>query len=277
LKFSTSSIRGKTLQRINTTDLLFAAQTFVMNRTYWEKIAPDYNDEIFDVLDNDKKALIRSAIKKMASPSKTVIDIGCAIGKWLPVLSPVFKKVYAVDISAKNLEIAKTNYPQYKNVEYRRVDMSGNKPGVPRCDAAICINAILSSSLKKRNKFFQSLSACVKKGGLIILVVPSLESYLFTSIVGNQWKIDRTLLVKKLLDKEALQKWDNIKQGNADIDNVATKHYLKEELILLLSRAGFIVEDFQKIEYDWNTEFIKPPSWLKKPGPWDWMVVAKKR
>ena len=49
-----------------------------MDRKYWEKIAPDYNEEIFDVLKNDRKALIRSAIKEVASPSKTVIDIGCA-------------------------------------------------------------------------------------------------------------------------------------------------------------------------------------------------------
>ena len=70
-----------------------------MDRTYWEKIAPDYNEEIFDVLKNDRKGVIVSAIKKAASKNKTVIDIGCAIGKWLPILSPLFKKVYAVDIS----------------------------------------------------------------------------------------------------------------------------------------------------------------------------------
>lgn len=248
-----------------------------MNRAYWEKIAPAYDNEIFDVLNNDKKAIIRSAIKKYSSKSKTVIDIGCAIGKWFPVLSPAFKKVYAVDISAKNLKIAKKNYPQYKNIEYLRVDMSGKKAKVTRCDLAICINAILSNSLRKRNIFFQSLSACVKKNGHIILVIPSLESYLFTSIIANQWKIDRAILSKKYSGKEALQKWNNIIQGNADIDNVPTKHYLKEELSLLLSREGFAVKDFQKIEYGWDTEFIKPPSWLKDPKPWDWMVIAKKK
>ena len=73
-----------------------------MKRSYWEKIAPSYSEEIFDVLHNDKKALICSVIKKYASKKKTVIDIGCAIGKWLPVLSPAFKNVIAVDISAKN-------------------------------------------------------------------------------------------------------------------------------------------------------------------------------
>jgi hypothetical protein len=77
-------------------------------------------------------------------------------------------------------------------------------------------------------------------------VVPSLESYLFTSIVANQWKIDKALLSKKYSGKRAIQKWNNIKQGNADIDNVPTKHYLKEELTLLLAHEGFIIEDFSK-------------------------------
>ena len=67
----------------------------------------------------------------------------------------------------------------------------------------------------------------------------------------------------------------NILQGNAEIDSVPTKHYLKEELQLLLSNDGFVAEDFQKIEYEWDTEFLKPPKWLTEPKPWDWMAVAR--
>ena len=105
-----------------------------MDRTYWEKIAPAYNEEIFDVLKNDDKGLIVSAIRKYASKNKTVVDIGCAIGKWLPVLSPAFKKVHAIDISAENLEIAKRLYHELTNVEYDRVDMSNTRAKMPACD-----------------------------------------------------------------------------------------------------------------------------------------------
>ncbi len=247
-----------------------------MKRTYWEKIAPDYNEEIFDVLQNDKKGVIRKAIRKVASKNKTVIDIGCAIGKWLPILAPAYRKVYAVDISAENLRIAEELYPQYTNIEYKRADMSAANPRLPVCDAGICINAILTSSMKDRTRFFQSLSKCIKKGGHLILTIPSLESYMLATIVGNQWKIDQHLLSKKITGRQALEKWNNIRQGNADIDNVPHKHYLKEELQLLLSRHGFMAQDFQKIEYQWDTEFLKPPAWLKEPKPWDWMCVAKK-
>jgi len=248
-----------------------------MDRKYWEKIAPDYSDEIFDVLHHDKKGIIRSAIRRYASKSKTVTDIGCAIGKWLPVLSPLFKKVYAIDISMKNLAIARKTHTPLKNVEYLRVDMSGKKSNVPKTDVGICINAILTSSMKDREVFFASLSASIKKGGHIILVIPSLESYMLTTIIANKWKIDTSVFEAPVSGPAAIQKWNNIKQGNVEIDSVPTKHYLEEELQLLLSHEGFTAEEFQKIEYSWNTEFLRPPKWLKNPRPWDWMVVARKK
>ena len=246
-----------------------------MDRDYWEKIAPDYNDEIFDVLKNDSKGLIVSAIAKIASKKKTVIDIGCAIGKWLPVLSPAFKKVYAVDISRENLEIAKKLYPEFTNVEYDRIDMSGSKAKMPLCDAGICINAILTDSLKKRSAFFTNLKKCIKKNGYLILVIPSLESSMLTSIIRQRWNPDKDAngVISKKKSEHQLK---NILQGNAEIDSVPTKHYLKEELQLLLNNEGFKTEDFKKIEYEWDTEFLKPPKWLKEPKPWDWMVVARK-
>jgi 2-polyprenyl-3-methyl-5-hydroxy-6-metoxy-1,4-benzoquinol methylase len=247
-----------------------------MDRKYWEKIAPDYNEEIFDVLKNDKKAIIRSAISQVAGASKTVADIGCAVGKWLPVLSSGFKKVLALDISIKNLAIAQRNYPDLTNVDYLRADMSASNIKFVKADVAICINAILTDSLKKRIHFFRNLSRCVKKGGHLVLVVPSLESWLLTRIIQQRWNIDKNLFNNKISGNEALKKYRNIQQGNADIDQVPTKHYLREELQLLLSQDGFETERFQKIGYNWKTEFVRPPKWLKDPQPWDWMVVAKK-
>jgi 2-polyprenyl-3-methyl-5-hydroxy-6-metoxy-1,4-benzoquinol methylase len=247
-----------------------------MDRTYWEKIAPDYNEEIFDVLRNDSKGVIVSAIKKVASKKNTVIDIGCAIGKWLPVLSPAFKKVYAVDISQKNLAIAAKLYPALKNVKYERIDMSDKRSKIQKCDFAICINAILTGTQEKRNIFFSNLQKCVKKNGHIILVIPSLESSMLTSIINQRWNPDKdaALVIQKKKEKVQLQ---NLLQGNASIDGVPHKHYLKEELELVLANEGFVTEKFHKIEYGWDTEFLKPPRWLKSPKPWDWMVLAKKK
>jgi len=248
-----------------------------MDRSYWEKIALKYNDEIFDVFQNDKTGIIRSAITEYASPAKTAMDIGCAVGKWIPFLSSNFKKVVATDISAKNIEIAKKNCAAIKNAEYKRADMSDPKLKIAACDVAVCINAILTGSLKKRIVFFKSLSECVKKSGALILVVPSLESSMYTSIIRHRWKVDKHSETKKWTVKEYEKKTDNHKQGNIEIDSVPTKHYLQEELTLLLKQEKFRVISFHKVEYTWKTEFLHPPKWLKEPYPWDWLCVAEKK
>lgn len=247
-----------------------------MDRKYWETIAHNYNEEIFDVFRNDKAGIIRSAIQEYGSASKHVMDIGCAVGKWIPFLAVNFKKVIATDISAKNIELAKKNCQAFSNVEYIRADMSDAKLKIAPCDVAICINAILTGSLAKRIIFFKSLGKCLKKSGTLILVVPSLESSLYTSIIRHRWKVDPAAN-KKYTTKEYAQKIQNYRQGNIEIDRVPTKHYLAEELTLLLSNEKFNVTEIRKVEYSWKTEFLRPPKWLKDPYPWDWMCIAKRR
>lgn len=246
-----------------------------MERNYWERIAPGYDDEIFDVLKNDRKGFIKKAIKSVAANNNSVIDIGCAVGKWLPVLSPLFDRVMAVDISSGNLAAARARHAHLGNISYERSDMSKGKTRYENYDVAVCINAILTSSLKKRQVFFQNIAHCLRTGGTLILVVPSLESWMLTRIVQQQWKIDKSLF-KKPSAATAAQRYYDILQGNAEIDEVPTKHYLGEELELLLQQQGFHNIARKKIEYDWNTEFVRPPQWLQQPRPWDWMLRAVK-
>ena len=247
-----------------------------MDRQYWEKIAPGYNDEIFDVLQNDKQGIILKTIQELGLPSGSVIDVGCAVGKWLPVLSPIFRKITAVDISSGNLSIAKKNHSTLSNIEYVRADFSRGKTKLKGYNVAVCINAILTSSLAKRKIFFNNLHLCLKKGGKLVLVVPSLESWLLTRIIQHQWQIDKSLFADKLANATAAKRYELMKEGNVEIDNVATKHYLADELQLLLTNEGFRSHIPRKINYSWNTEFVSPPSWLKEPYPWDWMVLAEK-
>lgn len=247
-----------------------------MDKKYWESIAPRYDEEIFDVFRNDKSGKIVAAIEEIASKEKSVIDIGCAIGKWVPLLAQNFKFVVAADISATNLEIAKEKNAKFTNVEYVAMDMSADTLTITPCDVAICINAILTDSLPKRINFFQSLNISINKNGSLVLVVPSLESKLYTNIIADRWNVDGDHDEKIASSQKAFSLARNIKQGVTDIDNVPTKHYLKEELELLLALEGFEVLCVEKINYTWKTEFTDPPKWLKGPYPWDWMCVAKK-
>jgi hypothetical protein len=65
--------------------------------------------------------------------------------------------------------------------------------------------------------------------------------------------------------------------GIINCGGVATKHYLKEELICLAKRFGFKIKSTKKITYPWSTEFSNPPKWMKSPLPWDWLILLEKK
>jgi 2-polyprenyl-3-methyl-5-hydroxy-6-metoxy-1,4-benzoquinol methylase len=248
-----------------------------MKRQYWEKMATTYQEEIFDVLQQDKKKLLVQAIHRYAKPTDQVIDIGCAVGKWLPVLSPLFKKVMALDISANNLKIAASLYPTLTNVAYKRADMSNPQLRLQPAAFGICINAILTPHAKDRTIFFKNLKKCIKKKGTLIMTVPSLESYLLTRILQQQIGIDKKAFAGNISIPKMKMSWKNLLQGVGDIDDVPHKHFLEEELLFNLQQVDFNVLEIKKIEYPWSTEFNRPPKWLQSPYPWDWMIVAQRK
>lgn len=248
-----------------------------MDRNYWEKIAPQYNEEIFDVLQNDNKGIIAEAIIESGAPHKTVMDAGCAVGKWIPLLANHYQRVIAADISEKNLELAASINKEFNNIEYLRIDLSAGNITISPCDVVICINAILTDSLSKRTNFYNALSLCVKPGGTLILVVPSIESALLSAFMYDQIMLDMNKKPKKETKGNPVAKYNNLKRGIVELDEVPTKHHLKEELVVLLQKEGFKVTRTEKIEYKWETEFDNPPEWMGAPYPWDWMVIAQKK
>jgi len=245
-----------------------------MDKKYWENVAPRHNDEIFDVFANDRKGIIRSQIRKLAVKSHTAMDMGCAVGRWLPVLSKNFRKVVAVDISENYLQLARQKNKSLKNVEYIRAEI-GNAL-LPACDFILCINAVMAPPADKRHSFLTSVSECLRKKGHLVLVVPSLESALFAEAMLSYWHFKDETTKELYKGDDAAEKLHNLKSGIFDLDSVPTKHYLKEEIKAILPHYGLSVMESKKIEYSWTTEFTAPPEWLKSPKPWDWMFVARK-
>lgn len=107
----------------------------------------------------------------------------------------------------------------------------------------------------------------------MVLVVPSLESALYSEFILDQWD-EKDKTAGKNVAKTA--KDGNPFEGTMHLDGTPTKHYLKEELHFMLQNSGFEIVETKKVKYTWKTEFANPPSWLKSPYPWDWLVVARK-
>lgn len=68
----------------------------------------------------DPEKIFKEKLLELSSKDKTALDIGCADGKFTLSIAPCFKKVYGIDISKENLNIANSHRAdeRSKNVEY---------------------------------------------------------------------------------------------------------------------------------------------------------------
>jgi SAM-dependent methyltransferase len=245
--------------------------------SHWNKIAHSYEDEIFDVFMSDKEKKLPAYFGKYANKDHVAIDLGCGIGKAFPFLSPAFKKVFAVDISDKCLNIAAND--QYKNIEFQKVDLTDPDLKLPQAEFGFCCNVMLLPELEKNVAMIKNAYKALKKNSGAIFVVPSLDSILFYAWRLIEWNKMEGVKPADIPDTEfsyfSGSKRD-LFQGLIKIDGVTTKHYSHPELQVIFKEAGFKVEKIDRIEYEWTTEFEAPPRWLREPYPWDWLVEVSK-
>lgn len=252
-----------------------------MNERDWDQVADTFEQEIFNVPANDVKGIILNWVNDLAGPDVVATDLGCGVGRTLPMLAERYAKVYAVDVSSQCLEIAERACPGYDNIEYVHADLSksrgtAGRNSYPATDVVLCINTLLNAAIEVREPLIERTVRSVKRGGHLLLVVPSLNSALLTAYRHLQWNLRNGMDPKEAQRKAALNS-RGLEHGTVHIDNVPTKHYLKEELEALLDARGFKVLAVEKIEYPWTTEFDAPPRWMKAPYPWDWFVAAQRR
>jgi SAM-dependent methyltransferase len=244
---------------------------------HWDKIASTYNEEIFDVYQSDRKKILPKYLKKHGRRRHTAIDFGCGNGKSFPYLSPLFREIIAVDISQELLAQAQAR--NYKNIQFQQEDLTQANLSLPPAEFVFCCNVMMFPEAEKNRQLLSNMARALKPGGTGLVIIPSLDSVLFSSWrLIDIYRKEGVSLDKIPADEFYYFKGDkrNIIQGIVYIDDVPTKHYSEPELRVLVDEAGMEVTAIEKIEYDWDTELSSPPAWLKEPYPWDWLVEFRK-
>ena len=246
-------------------------------KTHWNNIGHNYDGEIFDVFKSDKEQKLPFFFKKHANGNHFAIDFGCGMGKAFPYLAPAFNKLLAIDISSELLSIAKLS--PFGNIVYKRADLTSRNLVFPPADFVFCCNVIMLPEAEKNTAMIRNVYKALRTTGNALIVLPSLESVLFSSWRLIQWYkkegVDPVNIPDAELNYYKASKRDII-QGIIHIDRVPTKHYSEPELHVLFQDAGLKITAIEKLEYQWNTEFDSPPSWMKAPYPWDWLIECRK-
>ncbi len=252
-----------------------------MNVNYWNQFANEYDDIVTDPFTYGRSKIIPDVIERLASPRAEAADFGCGPGKMLPLLSSKFHKVYAYDFSDRLLEIARKRCSGLKNLEIRNVDLSQKVDQLPLVDVAISLNAVIMPDIQSRLGFLRGMASRLKPDGHLILNVPSVESLLYCAFRETEWHRRNghpPRRAEKLTDISSLSGPRMIAHGILKRGEEPTKHYLREELVVLVRDEMHLdLIDILKMEYDWETELEeeKVPDWMGDPYPWDWLVIAK--
>lgn len=251
-----------------------------MDRAYWDSIARSYDDKILDALRSDRKRVIRRTIEEHADKGMVAADFGCGVGKTLPLLSKNFSFVDAFDLSSRNLELARRSCRSLPNVRYYHRDLSTGDATSLRVDFAVSINVLLTPSHEVRAGILRTMCRGLRPQGRLMLVVPSLESALYSDFRLLEWNMREGFSYEEACEEGLAADAKNcgaVANGMITLDGVPTKHYVREEMEVVLREAGFEPLETQKVEYTWRTEFDEVPSWLREPYPWDWMALARKK
>ncbi len=244
---------------------------------HWNKLANRYEDEIFDVFKSDKNKKLPTYFQKHANRSNAAIDFGCGVGKAFPYLSPLFGSVLGTDISSECLALAKAR--PFSNISCKRADLTQVGLRFPRADFAFCCNVMMLPEIEKNEEILRNIQRALRANGAAVFVLPSLESILYSTGRMMEWYRKEGVAADKIPHSE-LSYYKGSKRdivhGIMHINGVPTKHYLEFEIEVLFASAKLAVTSIDRVEHEWNTEFSEPPTWMKAPYPWDWLVECKR-
>jgi len=241
-----------------------------MNSVDWERSATNYYSDVISPIKDTSQDFIFKDLERFSSKEKSVIDLGCGVGELLPFLSANFKLVYGVDFSKKMIDQSKKKVIQMDNV-YLFVDDLKKINLTEEFDLVVSINSILSPNSNSVNKIINNCYNLTKVGGKFLCVLPSIESYIYQSMIAKDYKkVSR----KKITDFK--QNFD-LSNGIINFDGDKQKAFYRFEAIYRLKKAGFKKIKISRLNYSWKSwkdagQYFFP----KEENPWDWYLIAEK-
>ncbi len=133
----------------------------------YNKVAENYSAQR-DLFKNNKYL---GRLVKLLKSGSTILDLGCGSG--IPVDKYLVNKgfkVVGIDISEKQVELAKENIPQ---ADYEVKDMADLQWGEYKADAVVSFYAIFHLGRKQHQELFRKINSFLPKEGLILVTMGS--------------------------------------------------------------------------------------------------------
>ncbi len=241
-----------------------------MTNRYWDKLAATWAADVFNTYEEDREGVVESSLRQVSSliNARAAADYGCGIGSYLPLLSRHFDTVVAFDRSALCVSKAASVAHKLGNVSVFNTQKRGGFAG--KMDLVLCVNVVIHPDRHVRERALAGAHDLIRPGGAFFLVVPSIESACLIYEVSKgayfQHK-GHTPGSKRRYPGEI---------GVVPFGGVPTKHYGKEELLVLADGLGLENVSITQVRYSWASHGLNPRT---RPAstPRDWLLMGFSR
>jgi colanic acid/amylovoran biosynthesis glycosyltransferase len=148
-------------------------------------------------------AAIRHALRSIPSTSKTILDIGCGIGRssWEFERHFPSASIVAVDLSPKRIEFARLLFPSAR-IDFRALDILHGYAEFPNFDAIVMLDVYEHIAQDARRNFHNFIREKLTPGGTWILSCPTIghQEYLRKNDPGGLQPIDENVSEPDLQD-----------------------------------------------------------------------------
>lgn len=257
---------------------------------YWDRLASVWEDAIQNSLREDRHRVIYKALDQFVKGVDMVVDLGCGTGNYLLALAVRAKRVIGIDISPGCIEVASQRLKQLRilNCELHVSDLGSRDarlhPETICAAAVVCTNVLISPDAATRDGILNHAYTMLRApapdegdGGVLLLVVPSVESVQLEQQRHQQWvQMRRRRRLKRLPDELSEPTCEEDEAMGVFCRNgVRTKHFYEAELIAMLESLGVMLVRLEKVFYNWESVGLAEVGDITL-RPFDWLAVAQR-
>ena len=129
-----------------------------------------------------------SEVRKVISPAKIVLDIGCADGTFTKVVfeKTGAKQLIGIDVLPNSIDYVKKKFGKKETMKFMVADAHNLPFNDEKFDAVFCLEAL--EHVVDPLRVLQEIYRVLKTKGYVVVLVPS-ENWLFHSIVWPLWQM----------------------------------------------------------------------------------------
>ncbi|MBI3675850.1 MAG: class I SAM-dependent methyltransferase [Proteobacteria bacterium] len=234
-----------------------------MNRSQWNALAADFQNEVCDIAREETNDRVKHFVRAGTSPGGVLVDMGCGVGSFIRKFGGPFGEIVGVEFAPKIIARAKQRCAKMSNVHWLTMEIPRAAAKIGRrSDFTVCLNVITQENEQRRAILWASLASVTKRGGHVLVVVPSLEAARMVERVANggHRTVDSVIHADGLVER----------------DDALQKHFTRAELDEIFIANGFTPKRIGRAHYPWNKEGMRETKSRRGHRPWDWICLAQR-